>query len=77
LRRPELEAEGLARDVVRHIQQLRKDRDLEMSDRIRATYQTDAEKLQGAIAAFDEYIRAEVLADALEPTDARGDVTEM
>ena len=69
---PELEAEGLARDVVRHIQQLRKERDLEMSDRIRATYRTDAEKLQQAIQAFDAYIRTEVLADSLEQSDTLG-----
>ena len=34
---PELEAEGLARDVVRQIQQTRKDRDLDISDRIALT----------------------------------------
>jgi len=69
---PELEAEGLARDVLRQIQQLRKDRDLEMSDRIAVTCQTDAGKLQEAIEAFGEYIRAEVLADSLGPTDDLG-----
>ncbi len=69
---PELEAEGLARDVVRHIQQLRKERDLEMSDRIRAAYTTDAAKLQQAIETFGEYIRAEVLADSLDQAEAPG-----
>ena len=33
----ELEAEGLARDLVRYVQQLRKDRDLEVTDRIALT----------------------------------------
>ncbi|MCP4529702.1 MAG: class I tRNA ligase family protein, partial [Delftia sp.] len=40
---PELAAEGLAREVVRRVQTLRKDADFDLDDRIVTTYETDAE----------------------------------
>jgi isoleucyl-tRNA synthetase len=67
----ELRREGLARDVVRHIQQLRKDSGLEISDRIEVTYDTDSEELQEAIDAWRDYIMGEVQADNFGPV-ARG-----
>jgi isoleucyl-tRNA synthetase len=58
---PELAAEGMARDVVRQVQQLRKDADLEMEDRIALWLGTDSAKLQQAIQAHKPYIAAETL----------------
>jgi isoleucyl-tRNA synthetase len=58
----ELTAEGWARDVVRHVQQLRKDAKLEMSDRIRLRYDTSSESLAAAIDTWSDYVRAETLA---------------
>ena len=58
----ELRKEGLARDVVRHIQQLRKDSGLEISDRIEVTYGTDDAGLQEAIETWADYIKGEVQA---------------
>lgn len=48
---PELEREGAARDAVRHIQQARKDADLNVSDRIALVLTTDRE----SVAALDEH----------------------
>ncbi len=61
----ELRKEGLARDVVRHIQQLRKDSGLEISDRIEVTYDTDSEALTEAIETWRGYLMGEVQADRL------------
>jgi isoleucyl-tRNA synthetase len=58
---PELAAEGMARDVVRQVQQLRKDAELEMEDRITLWLGTDSAKLQHAIQAHKPYIAAETL----------------
>jgi len=58
---PELEAEGMARDVVRHVQQLRKEADLEMSAHIRLRYDTDDDRVASAVETWAEYIRAETL----------------
>ncbi len=63
---PELQVEGLARDVVRHVQQLRKDRDLEMEDRITLRWSTDDEDLQQAFGVWRDYIAAETLATAMD-----------
>ena len=62
---PELEREGLARDLIRHIQQRRKELDLEVTDRIAVGYDTGAEKLLRAIDEHRERIAAETLARQL------------
>ncbi len=61
----ELEREGLSRDVVRHIQQMRKELDLELTDRIEVAYDTSDEILQQALREHSEYICAETLCDKL------------
>ncbi|MDQ7797722.1 MAG: isoleucine--tRNA ligase [Candidatus Edwardsbacteria bacterium] len=62
---PELLAEGLARELVHKIQNLRKDSGLEVADRIRITYSGDAE-LEAAMKIHDRYIKAETLAVTLQ-----------
>jgi isoleucyl-tRNA synthetase len=57
---PALVSEGLARDVIRRIQNLRKEAGFNLDDRIQATYQADAE-LAGAIEAWRDLIMAETL----------------
>ncbi len=56
-----LAREGMARDVIRQVQQLRKEADLEMEDRIALHLATESTKLQQAIAAHKDYICAETL----------------
>ncbi|HQE92320.1 MAG TPA: class I tRNA ligase family protein [Anaerolineae bacterium] len=62
---PELEQEGLAREVVRRVQDLRKQADYQLTDRIVVQYNASG-ALAEAVAAQREMIAAEVLADALE-----------
>ncbi len=62
---PELEQEGLAREVVRRVQELRKQADYDLTDRITVEYRAD-DALAGAIAAYEASIASEVLADALK-----------
>jgi isoleucyl-tRNA synthetase len=58
---PELEAEGLARDLVRVIQQARRDVGLSVSDRIRLTIDAP-ENVVAAARAHEALIRSETLA---------------
>ena len=61
---PELEAEGLARDVIRAVQQARKDAALDVSDRIVLTITGD-DAAVAAIETHRELISGEVLATML------------
>jgi isoleucyl-tRNA synthetase len=58
---PELIREGLARELVRFIQDRRKDMGCEFTDRIEVGYVTDSAELKAAIEQFDGYIRGETL----------------
>jgi isoleucyl-tRNA synthetase len=59
-----LRQEGLAREFVNRIQNLRKDSGFEVTDKIRIRYQANAE-IQAAIEANLEYIKNEVLANEI------------
>ena len=56
----ELAAEGLARDVVRAIQQARKDADFDVSDRIKTELEGSREVLD-AVLAHEELVKSETL----------------
>lgn len=64
----ELVMEGLAREVVRRIQTMRKDADFNIDDTINIRY-VASERLAKAIKQFADYIRNETLGDKLEAKD--------
>ena len=70
---PELEAEGTARDLVRAVQQARKDAGLQVSDRISATISAPARMLDAA-RTHEALIAEETLATSVSYADA-GEVT--
>jgi isoleucyl-tRNA synthetase len=59
---PELSSEGLARDVVRVVQQARKDADLHVSDRISLTVSSVDDAVLEALRTHEALISGEVLA---------------
>ena len=65
--------EGLMRDFVRHVQNLRKEADFNVNDRITLYYEADGD-LAAAIAAHADYIRAETLATVLRDEPVPVDV---
>ncbi len=71
---PELAAEGLARDVVRAVQQARKDAGLEVTDRITLTLAGDAAAV-AAIQAHADLIAGETLATSLTAREAGNGAT--
>jgi isoleucyl-tRNA synthetase len=58
----ELAQEGMAREVVRHVQELRKTANRQMEDRIELSLQTDAPALRKAMGTHRDYICRETLA---------------
>ncbi len=65
---PELEKEGIARDFVRMIQSLRKEKGFDVSDRIQLSFATDSSLVKEAIAEHEAYIKDQVLAVEIKQT---------
>ena len=63
---PELQEEGWVRELVRHIQMLRKNAGLEVENRIDLSLCSKDSALKDAIVRFEDYIKAETLALNLE-----------
>jgi len=72
----ELRKEGWARDIVRHIQQTRKDIGLEIQDHICLQLGCKETELQTAIAEHQDYICSETLCDVCEVVDSLSDATK-
>jgi isoleucyl-tRNA synthetase len=68
----ELVLEGLAREFVRRVQDLRKQAGFEISDRIQVYYQA-SEKLAKAVKAHADFIKGEVLATGMQSKKAPKD----
>ena len=71
----ELRAEGLVREFAHRIQNLRKGADLDVTDRIRLTWELSP-GLQSACARHERFIREEVLAEELVPGAPGGEAIE-
>ena len=61
---PELRMEGLAREIVRRIQAMRKSADFDISDRITTYYQTEGDLMQ-VLTTWGDYIKSETLTTEL------------
>jgi len=61
----ELELEGLAREVVRRVQNLRKSADLDVTEKIEVQY-SSSKRLAQAVEFHEAYITEETLATALK-----------
>ncbi|WP_375437888.1 isoleucine--tRNA ligase [uncultured Hymenobacter sp.] len=62
----ELRHEGVARELVNRLQNLRKDSGLEVQDKIRVTLASGQAGLEAAVQSFGDYIRGEIQAVALD-----------
>jgi len=60
----DLKTEGIARELVNKIQNLRKDKDFEVTDKIKVNLENHP-YIQNALNSYNEYICGEILADDL------------
>ncbi len=72
---PELRMEGIARDIVNRIQNIRKNRGYEITDRIHLTFEPNTQT-DGSLEAFGKYISGQVLADSLTIGEVSGEDVE-
>ena len=73
---PELAREGLSREIVRYVQQARKNAGLDVDDRIELALTTDDKTVQEAIKEHKTYITDETLAVTLRETLPTGAYSE-
>lgn len=62
----DLKRKGMSRDFVRQIQQLRKDADLHIQDRINIEYHSEDNLAQAMIAEWSDFICGETLAETID-----------
>ena len=68
----ELRKEGLARELVNRIQNIRKDSGFEVTDKIRVTFEKN-DALRAAVSAYRDYIATQVLAVEILETESLTD----
>jgi isoleucyl-tRNA synthetase len=62
---PELVAEGISRELVRHLQNMRRNAKFDITDHIVTYYQTRAPLIKQVIDSFVDYIKQETLSEGL------------
>ncbi len=72
----ELRSEGMARELISRIQNLRKETGLEITDRIHVTI-TPTEKVKNAVSGFADYIKSQVLALDINLSENDGSEVEI
>jgi isoleucyl-tRNA synthetase len=60
----ELRNEGMAREIINRVQNIRKESGLEITDHVKVTLAPN-EQIEAAIASFADYIKGQVLADEI------------
>ena len=71
----ELKNEGMAREIINRVQNIRKDKGLEITDRIHISIQPNPQT-DAAIATFGDYIKTQVLADFIDIRENNGEETD-
>ena len=73
---PELRAEGLMREIIRHIQATRKKAGLNVDDRIELNFTSENAEVLDAFKKFEQEISKEVLATKVEISEGELDFTQ-
>ena len=73
---PELEQEGLLRDIVRQINYLRKKSGLTIEDRVNLLYLSDDNLVKDVFNKFSDELSKQVLADSIKEGEDKGIVSE-
>ena len=63
---PELEREGVAREISRFLNQMRKDADFAVEQKVKLSYTTESEYLKAILKEFYEMFKGEALLLTIE-----------
>jgi len=75
---PELEREGVAREISRFLNQMRKDANYNVDDKVKAIYSTTDEYLQNILNEFEKFFKHEALISEFIPMEnPEGDVVAL
>ncbi len=75
---PELEREGVAREISRFLNQMRKDADYKVDDKVKALYSTTDEYLKNILIEFEKFFKNEALISEFVPIEnPEGDVVAL
>lgn len=70
---PELEKEGIAREISRFLNQMRKDADFSVEARVHLKYQTESEVLKNIMQSFSTFLQEEALIQNFEEGTPEGE----
>ena len=73
---PELEQEGMLRDLVRQINYLRKKSGLTINDRVNIFWDSKDDKIKEVFAKYLDELKQQVLADKIDPGKTEGVISE-
>ncbi len=72
---PELEREWVARELSRFLNQMRKDADFAVEDKVNMIYSNASENLKNIISEFWEFLKWEALLISIEEKEGNWDIT--
>lgn len=67
---PELEQEGIAREISRFINQMRKDADYSVDDKVALIFDTEHDNLKTVIDNFGEFLQSEALVRSIDTNNS-------
>ena len=71
---PELEKEGIAREISRFLNQMRKDANFPVEARVTLTYQTQDSELKTIMQEFSSFLQEEALIQSFEEGNPEGEI---
>jgi len=75
---PELQREGIAREISRFLNQMRKDADYKVDDKVKLLFSTTDENLMSIVKEFKDFFKHEALISDLQSTDKpEGDIVAL
>lgn len=72
---PELQREWVAREISRFLNQMRKEADYQVSDRVACSYETEQKELTSVISEFSEFLQQEALLSNISTGNQNWDIT--